>query len=156
MSLLIEKICSAFAKARIPYAVVGGYAVALHGATRGTIDLDLITEQTLEAYEKIERIFKDLGFLPRLPLVAKEVFQFREEYIKKRNLVAWSFYNKINEAEIVDVIITHDLRKFRTVKKEFRGTKVVVLALDDLIIMKQDSNRPQDLADIAMLKGLKK
>ncbi|MGE0173534.1 MAG: hypothetical protein AB7T49_12125 [Oligoflexales bacterium] len=156
MMTLIEKICGEFAKEKIPYAIVGGFAVALHGAVRGTIDIDIITNIALENFEKIESSLKRMGFASRLPVVAREVFSFREEYIKNRNLIAWSFYNTSNPTEVVDVIITHDLKNFKTAVKEFRGHKLVILAIDDLMAMKEESGRPQDLLDIAALRKLKK
>ena len=40
--MLLLRVTRAFAKARVRYALVGGYAVALHGAIRGTMDIDLV------------------------------------------------------------------------------------------------------------------
>jgi hypothetical protein len=39
--LFIEKTCKALAESGVRYAIVGGYAVALHGAVRGTMDVDI-------------------------------------------------------------------------------------------------------------------
>jgi len=38
----LESICRAFEQAKVPYAIVGGHAVALHGALRGTVDIDFV------------------------------------------------------------------------------------------------------------------
>jgi hypothetical protein len=38
--MLIAEVCQALARFEVPYALVGGHAVALHGAVRGTIDFD--------------------------------------------------------------------------------------------------------------------
>ena len=38
---VLERICTALREAGVRYAVVGGYAVALHGAVRGTVDIDV-------------------------------------------------------------------------------------------------------------------
>ena len=37
----LEKVCAALAQAKLRFAIVGGHAVALHGAVRGTVDIDL-------------------------------------------------------------------------------------------------------------------
>ena len=37
----LERVCTALKEAGVPYAVVGGHAVALHGAVRGTVDVAL-------------------------------------------------------------------------------------------------------------------
>ena len=94
-TMLLERLCDAFEKEALPYALVGGFAVALLGAPRGTLDIDCIIRHTEEDFEKCERALRGLGFQPRLPVTAKEVFQFRKEYIAKRNLIAWSFVNPL-------------------------------------------------------------
>lgn len=150
----LQKVCTCFENHKIPYAIVGGYAVALLGAARGTVDVDFITKLEEQTFLKIEEAFKSLGFIARLPVTAKEVFAFREEYIEKRNLIAWSFYNPRNPLEIVDIIITEDLNECTTVNKTLDGKKIKVLSKADLIRMKRKSGRPQDLIDIEALEKL--
>ena len=40
--MFIHEVCAVLAKAKVPYAIVGGYAVALHGVMRGTVDVDVV------------------------------------------------------------------------------------------------------------------
>ena len=152
--MFIIKIAKAFSAAKIPYAIVGGYAVALHGAVRGTIDLDCITILSLTNFQKIERALNELGFQSKLPVSATEVFKVREEYIQNRNLIAWSFYNSKKPAEIVDIIITEDLKGLKTITKRIQGEQIKILAIKDLIAMKKKSNRAQDKIDIKALETL--
>ncbi len=42
--MFILKVCEALSAAKINYAIAGGYAVALHGVVRGTVDVDLLIE----------------------------------------------------------------------------------------------------------------
>jgi hypothetical protein len=65
--------------------------------------------------------------------------------------VAWSFYNKQNPAEIIDVIITHDLSALTTKQVKVGRIEVPILSKPDLIQMKKDAARPQDLADVQAL-----
>ncbi len=55
--MFLLRISQAFQQANIPYALVGGYAVALHGAVRGTIDVDIITKglEDIKALEALNR-----------------------------------------------------------------------------------------------------
>ena len=152
----LERIVHAFTARKIPYALVGGYAVALHGAPRGTVDIDIVVKHSEEFFKLVEQCMKDLGFSPRLPVTAKDIFHFKDEYIAKRNLVAWSFYNLTNPVEVLDVIITHDLSRMKFVSKKLGLGKVNVLSLDDLIKMKLDAGRPQDLEDVKVLKAIQK
>ncbi len=152
---LLERVRSAFASEKIPFALVGGYAVALLGAPRGTVDIDCIIRHKLDDFVGCERALRRIGLIPRLPVTAQEVFQFREEYIKNRNLIAWSFVNPDNPIEIVDIIITTDLSKVKSVSKNFGLKKIQVIAIDDLIKMKTGTGRPQDRADVKVLEQLR-
>ena len=139
---------------KIPYAIVGGFAVALHGAVRGTVDLDLIIKITKKDFVALEKCLLGIGLKPRLPVGAEQVFDFREDYIKNRNLIAWSFYSEKSAAETVDIIITHDLRKMKVDRLKIDGKTLFVLSVKDLIKMKRESGRPQDLHDIQALESL--
>lgn len=140
----------------IDYAVVGGFALTLHGAVRGTVDLDIVISFKKSTFVEVQKALKNLGLTPRLPIEAEEVFSFRKEYIEKRNLIAWSFVNVERPIELVDVIITHDKTQMKTKLIEYMGTKIRVASVEDLIKMKSESARPQDHEDIKMLKALKK
>lgn len=153
--MFLLRVNSALESHGVRYALVGGYAVALHGAVRGTLDIDLIVSFEERQFEKVEQALNSIGLQAKLPVTAREVFQFREEYIAKRNLVAWSFVNAASPAELVDVIITQDLRKVNTKRVTVQGKRISIIALSDLIRMKKKSGRPQDLADIEALRELR-
>ena len=63
----------------IPYAIVGGHAVAIHGAVRGTMDVDLILKWSLKTLEDIEGVMKSMNLVPRLPISAKDVYYFKSQ-----------------------------------------------------------------------------
>ncbi|MEQ9022354.1 MAG: hypothetical protein RLN82_06285 [Pseudomonadales bacterium] len=151
----LESVCRAFDQAGVRYAVVGGYAVALHGAVRGTVDVDCVINWSQKSLKQAEAALNDIGLESRLPVTAEDIFQFRDEYIQNRNLLAWSFYNPGDLSQQVDLLIHFDLKGKRT--KEFRlGDQVIkVLNKEALIAMKRQSGRPQDLADIRALEHLR-
>ena len=150
----ISRIGAALSAAGVRYAVVGGYAVALHGAVRGTVDVDVILAWDSRSLQSAEKALKSLGLVSRLPVSASEVFRFRDEYIRNRNLIAWNFYNPKDLSEQLDIIITADLKgkKISTVKTP--DGPIRVLGRDDLIAMKRASGRPQDLEDAAALERI--
>jgi len=152
--MFIQRVVHSLNKHRVPYALVGGYAVALHGAIRGTVDLDLVIRLEKAQFRKLEQAMGALGLVSRLPVKAEEVFDFREEYIRNRNLVAWSFYNPNNPLEIVDILITEDLRELNTLSKQVGKQAIQVASIADLIVMKRKAGRPQDLEDIRALEKL--
>lgn len=153
--MFIQKLIQSLIKHDVNYAVVGGYAVALHGAFRGTMDIDLVIQVDEQAFLHAEQALTNIGLQPRLPVKASEVFHFRDEYINNRNMIAWSFVNPNNPAEMVDIIITENLNNMNSVTKQGFGLDIQVLAIEDLINMKQKSGRPQDLEDIKALERLK-
>ena len=53
--MFILKVVKALNAYKVHYAVVGGYAVALHGAVRGTVDLDLIINLTKNSMINAEK-----------------------------------------------------------------------------------------------------
>lgn len=152
--MLINRLARAFQSERVGFALVGGFAVALHGAVRGTVDVDIVLRFTRGDFLAAEKALKSLGLTCRLPVGAGQVFDFREDYIKNRNLVAWSFYNPCNPAEIVDVVITHDLGKMKVDRIKVGKDVIPIVSRRDLIAMKKKSGRPQDLEDIKALQEL--
>ncbi len=155
--MFILKVIQALQKVRVKFAVCGGQAVALHGAVRGTIDIDLVVgldEGNLKIAEEI--LLNELKLVSRIPIRAQDLVQFRKEYIKKKNLKAWSFVNPKRASEVVDVMILDDISSFNVVQKQAWGITVPVVSIADLIKMKTQSGRPQDLSDIEALKYLLK
>lgn len=154
--MFLFDVVSVLQEAKVPFAIAGGYAVALHGAVRGTVDLDIVLRLGKRHYVAAAAALRRIGLASRLPVSASEVFEFREEYIKNRNLIAWSFSNPKDPTQIVDIIITHDLAKLKTKRVRSGDRTLPVLAVPDLIAMKKASGRPQDLEDIRALKELRK
>jgi predicted nucleotidyltransferase len=155
IKMLLLRLAKALNDQNIKYALVGGYAVALHGAVRGTVDIDLVVQISAKSFLAVEQLLATLGFRAQLPVTAKQVFEFREDYIENRNLIAWSFVNLKVPSEVVDIILTTDLRDIRTVKKSVGGLQIPVISISDLIKMKTQAARPQDLEDIQALEKLK-
>jgi hypothetical protein len=150
----LNRVCSALKESGVRYALVGGYAVALHGAVRGTVDIDFVIAWNLKNLAMAEQALNGIGLVSRLPLSASELFQFRQEYINNRNLIAWNFYNPADLSEQVDIVITFDLTGVRGKKVDTAAGPVMVLPIRELITMKRESGRPQDLADIEALEKL--
>lgn len=146
-------LIDAIDKAKLKYAVVGGYALALHGLLRATVDVDLVLSLNQKDFELIESILLKLGLQSRLPIKAREVIQFREEYIENRNLIAWSFADFKNPTRQVDILIALDLKKIVVEKVAVGGRKISVASLADLLKMKLKAGRPQDLVDAQNIRN---
>lgn len=151
----LEKICGALRDAGVRYAIVGGHAVALHGVVRGTLDIDVVVRWTRTTLVRAEAALNAIGLVSRLPVTAREVYDFRDEYVRNRNLTAWNFYNPDDPLEQVGIIMTDDLAGKRTKAVALPTGPVRVLSVTDLIDMKRRSGRPQDLEDVRALEKLR-
>jgi hypothetical protein len=49
----------------------------------------------------------ECGLVSRSPIGAQDVYHFRDEYIRNRNLIAWNFYNPQAQAQQVDLLINY-------------------------------------------------
>ncbi|MDH3588760.1 MAG: nucleotidyltransferase [Gammaproteobacteria bacterium] len=151
----LERICTALADAGVRYAVVGGHAVALHGAVRGTVDIDVALAWNRKTLVAAENALTNLGLVSRLPVSAGEIYDFRQEFIENRNLLAWNFYDPNDLSLQVDIVINYDLKGKRTKRIQMGSGSITVLSLKDLIDMKRQSGRPQDVEDVAALEKLR-
>ena len=152
--MFLTKIARILRKYSIPYAVVGGHAVAIHGAIRGTLDVDIIIKWSKTNLEAFEKAMNEIGLVSRTPINAADLFKNKAEYLKAKNLIAWNFYNPANLSEQIDLIIEPTLGSKKTVTKNIKGESVVFISKSDLIEMKKLSGRKQDLIDIEALEKL--
>lgn len=151
--MLIYELIDHFDRAKLKYAIVGGYALALHGLVRATMDVDFVLFLKLEDYEVAEKTLLKMGLQSRLPIRAQEVFKMRKEYIEKRNLIAWSFVDFKDPSKQVEILINKDLKDLKTEKISVGGRKISVVSLRQLLQMKIETGRPQDLIDIENIKA---
>ncbi|MCG9875521.1 MAG: hypothetical protein MH321_12130 [Leptospiraceae bacterium] len=154
--MILARILPLFQDASIPYCVVGGYAVALHGAVRGTLDLDILTELTVDNFIRIEELLTSIGMKSLLPLNARNIFTNREQLINEKNLIAWNFIHLERKMDLLDILITEDIRNYKTVSVLSQWGDIPVIDLDGLIQLKSKTQRRQDLEDVQALTSLKK
>ncbi len=150
----LQRVCTVLDDAGVPYALVGGQAVALQGVVRATVDVDVVLRWQRQIVESAEAALRKLGLVSQLPITAAEVVANREEYIHKRNLVAWNFYNPNAPMEQVDIIITYDLADKQVDRVALSESTVAVLPVPALIEMKRASGRRQDIEDAQALENL--
>jgi hypothetical protein len=118
------------------------------------VDIDLVIACNEKNYINAEKALFSIGLQPKLPVGAKEVFRFREEYIANRNLKAWSFYDPKDPTRLVDIIIVYKKKRLSTKNVTYQGINIAILSKGELIKMKRESGRPQDLEDIKALRKL--
>jgi hypothetical protein len=152
--MLLTRLCKKFNEQSLKYAIAGGFAVALHGAVRGTVDVDIVLDLDEKNLTLCEEILKSMGFVSKIPVDANIILKNREMFIQEKNLIAWSFYNPNNPSEIIDILIHKDLVDMNTTIMKHADIELSVIAKQDLIDMKRESARPQDMEDIKALESL--
>ena len=156
----IEHIIDHLNRAEVRYIVVGGVAVVLHGHLRVTADLDLVVELEQENAQKAIRVLKDLGWRPRAPVSAESFtdVEKRRLWAKEKGMTVFSFWHPEVATLEVDLFVREPFDfgavYARAVMVELEDIEVRVIGLDDLIALKKQAGRHQDLADIEALQIL--
>jgi len=147
-------------KEGIDYLVVGGLAVNLHGIPRMTYDIDLMILLVAENIMKLIKILQGWKYYPRAPVKAEELADENKRalWIRDKNMTAFTFINDNEPLGEIDLIIDspipyEPLRK-KAVLFDIGGVSVPVISIPDLITVKLQSGRSQDLADVEHLKTI--
>jgi len=146
----LKSLCAFMNNERIDYCLIGGLAVAILAKPRATEDIDLlvlIEEQQIPSFVGIlKKRFKIIQ--------GQNVMHFKNATICR--IILASSSDEKGGIVVVDFLLAdHDTYRetlrnplFLTVD----GEKIPVARPENLIRMKELSNRPQDLLDIAALK----
>ena len=143
-----EELLRLFNKHKVRYCIVGAYALGFYVLPRYTKDMDLLVEPSVENAKRIVTALHAFGFgslniTPKDFSSAGKIVQLGYEPIR------------------IDIITSIDGCAFKQVwqnrKKGFYGkTGVYFIGINELIKNKNASARKQDLADLDVLKSLKK
>jgi len=157
---LFEPLFDALNHADVRYVVVGGVAVVLHGFARLTGDVDLAIDLRPAEARKAVTTFGQLGLRPRLPV---DPMQFadpavRTTWVCDRHMRVFTFFDPTNPMLVVDCF-AEDMLPFdglwtSSEVKNLASTTVRVASIADLIALKRQVGRPQDLQDIAALQEI--
>lgn len=156
----IESVLRALNDAQVRYLVVGGVAVVLHGRLRTTADLDLWLDLSPDNLRRAVQAFAALGYRPRAPVRMEDFADAaaRESWVVEKGLIVFSIWHPDSPLE-VDLFVhepfgfadAHD----RGVTVALDAIQARVIGLDDLVRMKRESGRPQDLEDVRDLQALR-
>jgi len=158
-----KHIFEALSTAKVQYIIVGGVAMNLLGCPRFTNDIDILLALDLENIDKMKKLMQELGYEQRIQLALDELGDEKKavQLVKEKNLLAYTFYHPEEPLYTVDVIIGASLQfgqyKKNVVHVDVWGIALPVVSIDDLIGLKQESDREKDALDVATLleyKGL--
>ena len=145
----------------VEFLVIGGLAVAAHGFTRGTKDVDLVPAPERE---NLRRLYDALTELEARPL---ELGDFRPEELPVPFAPEgldeggnWSLLTRAGRVDVMQWIpgIDDGYAQLRpnAIEDEVPGVGTVAFAgYEDLVTMKRTAGRPSDLADLDQLARIR-
>lgn len=148
MSTLLDEfkaITMSLNEAGIDYAVCGGWAMAIHGLPRATMDIDLmiLADDLDAAWMVAKNLSYDIEGLP-LHFDPIEIRRISKIDCESRHLITLDF-----------LLVTEAVRDVWEAREEMNwieGSSPTV-SVDGLIKLKLLAGRKQDLADIDRLRG---
>ncbi|HMP76496.1 MAG TPA: nucleotidyltransferase family protein [Kiritimatiellia bacterium] len=142
------RVAEALRGKRLRYALVGGLAMAVHGFARATKDIDFLVHP--EDLDRVRRALATAGFRVR-----SEVMTFNATGITLHRLI--KTYTDTEDYFLVDLMVplrpAHLEMIQRARRMKWSNGFIRVLRREDLIDLKRDAGRPQDLADIQRLSN---
>lgn len=146
----LHAIVNALRAAAIDYAVCGGIAVTIHGATRSTKDIDLVVRR--EDVDHVTDAIRPLGYkFVALPMVFDEGTP-NERHVQRISKIVGADHLMV-DLLLAEAAFTGALDD-RIEAKTAEGS-VSVVSRTTLLRMKQLANRPQDIADLEKLEASK-
>lgn len=156
----ITAIAAALAEAHVRYLVVGGVAVVAHGVARFTADLDVVLDPDPASVTRAIEAFSRLGYGPRAPVDFASFADpaCRSRWAQEKNLTVFSIFSPAHKATEVDLFLESpfdfDAAHARAWQGEAApGVPLWFVAKVDLIALKRQAGRPQDLLDIGQLEA---
>lgn len=129
---------------KVEFLLVGGYALAFHGAARFTEDIDFLVLVSPENAGKLADLIEDFGF-GELGL-SKEDFLDPDQVIQLGRAP-----NRIDLLTGISGVGWEEAWSSR-IEVDFDGFVIPVIGKSALEANKQATGRPQDLADLARLR----
>jgi acetolactate synthase regulatory subunit len=144
----LHAIARTLAAARVPYAICGGVAVTVHGATRSTKDIDVVIRP--EDVDRVLELVRPLGYkFAALPMVS-EAGTPRERHVQRVSKVVGA------DHLLLDLLLAES--SFATALDDrlevaLPEGPLAVVSRATLVAMKRLAGRPQDLADLAHVEA---
>ena len=157
-----EELFRALEEAKIRYLVVGGVAVVLHGFVRATADLDLMVALDPENLKTFVALMKKMGYQPKIPVAIEEFLlaKNRKAWREEKGMLVFSLYHPKKNSELIDIFVDEPIpfneAYDRRLTIPLGGLQIAVASTEDLIKLKQQAGRAQDLEDIQALEDLRK
>jgi len=130
---------------KVEFLLVGGYALAFHGAPRFTEDIDFLVLVSPENASKLAALIVDFGF--------GELGLAEEDFLQPDQVIQLGRApHRIDLLTGISGVVWDEAWKTR-IEVNFDGFEIPVIGKDALEANKKATGRPQDLADLARLRN---
>lgn len=142
----------------VPYLLVGGLAVNLHGVPRLTMDVDLAIKFTSESLSALEEVCHELSLVAIQPVAIQQLADpaERERLRSQKNMAAYSLRSPVASDPTIDLLLEtvwdFDAAWERRIVRNVAEVPINLASIPDLMVMKLALGRPQDLADVEHLR----
>lgn len=138
---LLTKLARTFDDARIPYMVIGGQAVLIHGEPRLTRDIDVTLGVDAGELARVRSATQRIGLFPSVEHV--------EDFVRKTNVLPLKTESTFIRIDLIFSFTPYEAGAIaRGVGIRFGDTTVRFASVEDLIIHKLVAGRPRDLEDV--------
>ncbi|MGB5873674.1 MAG: DUF6036 family nucleotidyltransferase [Bacteroidota bacterium] len=138
---LLAKIGSALVRADIPYMVIGGQAVLLHGEPRLTRDISITLGADNSALNTLLELVRAVG----LQVAVEDV----DKFVRETNVLPVADQATGVRIGLIFSFMEYERQAMgRAVAVEMEDTSVRFAAVEDLVIHKLIAGRPRDSEDI--------
>jgi hypothetical protein len=151
---VLEEVLPIIEAEQVKYILVGGWAAAIHGSARSTVDIDFVYARDRD---NIRRLVKALQ--PYSPYLrgAPPGLPFRWDEVTIRNGLNFTLTTTKGDIDLLGEVAgggTYDqLLPFSTLVKA-AGTVCRCVTLEKLIQLKRAAGRPKDFEAVAELRAL--
>jgi hypothetical protein len=143
----------------VEFVVIGGFALAFHGVTRATKDVDIVPKPGRENLTRLWRVLDELEAQPQ------GVEDFRREEMPVEwsvegliaggdNWIVHTRHGRLDVMQWLEPFESYDELRANAVEVEVEelGGAIFVAGLEDLIAMKETAGRDQDRLDVTALR----
>lgn len=138
---LLARLGNALDEAAIPYMVIGGQAVLLHGNPRLTRDIDITLGMDASGLPRLREVTERLGLSSAAPDA--------EDFVRRTNVYPVSDPATSVRIDLVFSFTPYETEAIRrAIGVTLEGVTVRFASVEDLIIHKLVSGRPRDIEDV--------
>lgn len=143
------------AEREVDFVLVGGFAVAAHGYTRATEDIDLVFSTEWRSCERLAAVLGDLGAVVRFADVPGPGEGIRGAWLSKGG--HFRFATAAGPLDALSSVAGLDYETLASpaARSSVGGTDVLVCSYDDLVTMKSAEGCDRDRLDLAELRRVR-